>query len=232
MNFFTGTQPHGQRFAQAMRRTVERMVFYLCRLHFNPHQLRCQRGGELCSVCLHEVIQPVAGTDALHRFMGADIAPGGLINLPFFDVDNVAQCLHSARYTVIPGQHLLAVFLLCGREFGFTIQPGGFVLLTGLKACCSVRVVMVSSPLINGDMASCSSPALYGGDMTGSATGGVFSCFCQTLRSPGVLVASLSMCGRVTTGKPVRESTGSSDSVTEKAFAFPLRKVTTCCMTA
>jgi hypothetical protein len=62
-------------------------------------------------VRLHKVIQPVADTDALHRFMGADIAPGGLIYLPFFDVDNVAQCLHLPD-TFIPGQHLFAVFLL------------------------------------------------------------------------------------------------------------------------
>jgi hypothetical protein len=155
--------------------------------------------------------------------MGADIAPGGLINLPFFDVDNVAQCLHSARYTVIPGQHLLAVFLLCGRQFGFAVQPGGFVLLTGFKACCSVRVVMVSSPLINGDMASCSSPALYGGDDR-----------LRNRRRFLLLLSDLTLAGRaggvivyVREGddrEAGQESTGSSASVTEKAFAFPLRK--------
>ena len=32
-----------------------------------------------------------------------------------------------------PGQHLFLIFLLCGRQFGFTVQPGGFVLLTGFK---------------------------------------------------------------------------------------------------
>lgn len=66
--------------------------------------------------------QPIADIDALYRFMGADIAPCGLINLPFFDIDNIAQYLHSARNTVIPGQHLLAVFLLGGREFGFAVS--------------------------------------------------------------------------------------------------------------
>ena len=65
--------------------------------------------------------------------MGTDIAPGGLIYLPFFDIDNVAQCLHSARNTLIPGQYLFLIFLLCGCQFGFTVQPVGFVLLTGLK---------------------------------------------------------------------------------------------------
>ncbi|GEM_PF-4395263 len=129
MNFFTGTQPHGQGSAQVMRRTVERMAGQECGLLAETHQLR----GELCPVRLHKVIQPVANTDALHRFMGADIASGGLIYLPFFDIDNVAQCLHSARYTVIPDQHLYPVFLLGGREFGFMVQPSGFVLLTDLK---------------------------------------------------------------------------------------------------
>ncbi len=116
-----------------MCRTVERMAGQECGLLAESHQFRGERGRQLSTVCLHEVIQPVADTDALHRFMGADIAPGGLIYLPFFDIDNVAQCLHSARYTVIPGQHLFLIFLLCGRQFGFTVQPGGFVLLTGFK---------------------------------------------------------------------------------------------------
>jgi hypothetical protein len=35
------------------------------------------------------------------------------------------------------------------------------------------------------------------------------------------------MCGSATAGKPVRESTGSSAGVTEKALTFPVRKVTT-----
>ncbi|SVS86712.1 Uncharacterised protein [Klebsiella pneumoniae] len=117
-----------------MRRTVERMAGQECGLLTESHQLRGERGGELCPVRLHKVIQPVADTDALHRFMGADIAPGGLIYLPFFDIDNVAQFLHNCRDTVIPGQHLFLIFLLCGRQFGFTVQPGGFVLLTGFKS--------------------------------------------------------------------------------------------------
>ena len=49
----------------------------------------------------------------------------------------------------------------------------------------------------------------------------------QSMRWPGVLAASWSMCGSATAGKPVRESTGSSAGVTEKSLTFLVRKVTT-----
>lgn len=116
-----------------MRRTVKRMAGQECGLLAESHQLWGKRDLQFSTVRQHKVIQPVADTDALYRFMGADIAPSGLIYLPFFDIDNVAQYLQSCRDTVIPGQHLFPVFLLCGRRFGSTVQPGGFVILTGLK---------------------------------------------------------------------------------------------------
>lgn len=73
-----------------MRRTVERMAGQKCGLLTESHQLRGKRGRQFSTVRLHEVIEPVVDTDALHRFMGADMASGGLIYLPFLDVHNFA----------------------------------------------------------------------------------------------------------------------------------------------